>query len=138
MSNEELLSAISELLDEKLEQKLEEKLDEKLEQKLEEKLEQKLDEKLEQKLDEKLEKVLDEKFEQKLNPRFERIEQRLTNIELHLENVTDKNIALLAENYVPAAKRYEKSSAQIESMQTDIDLLKKVVAEHSQKLQVLA
>lgn len=31
----------------------------------------------------------------------------LTDIKLHLENVTDKNIALLSENYVPAAKRYD-------------------------------
>ena len=32
------------------------------------------------------------------------IKQRVTSIELHLENNTDKNIQLLAENYVPAAK----------------------------------
>ena len=49
MSNEQLLQAISDMLDgveERLEQKLEQKLEEKLEQKLEEKLEQKFDEKL--------------------------------------------------------------------------------------------
>lgn len=75
MVDKEMLSAISDLLEEKLEQKLEEKLeqklDEKLEQKLEEKLEQKLEEKLEQKLDEKLEQKLEEKLEQKLDEKLE-------------------------------------------------------------------
>ena len=65
------------------------------------------------------------------------IKQRVTSIELHLENTTDKNIQLLAENYVPAAKRYEKASAQIDAMQADIDILKKVVTGHSEKLQEL-
>ena len=65
------------------------------------------------------------------------IKQRVTSIELHLENTTDKNIQLLAENYVPAAKRYEKASAQIDSMQADIEILKKVVTGHSEKLQEL-
>ena len=31
------------------------------------------------------------------------MKQRITSIELHLENTTDKNIQMLAENYVPAA-----------------------------------
>lgn len=45
------------------------------------------------------------------------MKRRITGIELHLENVTDKNIQLLAENYVPAAKRYEKAVPEIESIQ---------------------
>lgn len=44
----------------------------------------------------------------------------------------------MSENYVPAAKRYEKASAQIDAMQADIELLKKVVTSHSEKLQKLA
>lgn len=66
------------------------------------------------------------------------MKRRITGIELHLENVTDKNIQLLAENYVPAAKRYEKAVPEMESMQADIDIMKKVIAEHSEKLQKLA
>ena len=57
---------------------------------------------------------------------------------LHIENVTDKNIQLLAENYVPAAKQYERASVQIDAMEADIDLLKKVVTSHSEKIQKLA
>lgn len=66
------------------------------------------------------------------------LEQRVTSIELHLENVTDKNIQLLAENYLPAAKRYEKSMASIETMQDDIDLMKGVIRKHSEQLQLLS
>jgi len=52
------------------------------------------------------------------------MKRRITGIELHLENVTDKNIQLLAENYVPAAKQYEKAVPEMESMQADIDIMK--------------
>lgn len=66
------------------------------------------------------------------------MKHRMTNIELHLENVTDKNIQLLAENYVPAAKRYEKATAQIEAIQADIEVIKSVIREHSEKLQKIS
>lgn len=63
------------------------------------------------------------------------LNNKVTNIELTLENEIIPNIQLLAENYVPAAKRYEKTADKIESMQADIDILKKVVTEHGAKLQ---
>lgn len=66
------------------------------------------------------------------------LDQRVIDIELHLENVTDKNISILAENYLPATKRFMKASAWMETMQTDIELLKKVVTDHSQRLQLQA
>ena len=66
-----------------------------------------------------------------------RTDREIVNIRLHLENVTDKNIQLLAENYVPAAKRYEKVSSQIEAQPADMDIMKKVIADHSRKLQAL-
>ena len=66
------------------------------------------------------------------------LEREVAGIKIHLENVTDRNIRLLAENYVPAARRYEKEVSQIESMKTDIEILKQVVTEHSEKLQKLA
>ena len=63
------------------------------------------------------------------------IEERVTTIELHLENETDKNIALLAENCIPAARKYEKETEKIEAMQDDIHIMKKVITEHSIELQ---
>lgn len=69
---------------------------------------------------------------------LEGVKQDLRNVKLHLENVTDRNIQLLVENYVPAAKRFEEKSGQIETMQEDIVIMKKVIADHSEKLQQLA
>ena len=60
----------------------------------------------------------------------------LTNLEI--ENDIRPHIQLLAENYVPAAKRYEKTSAQVEEMHSDIDVMKKVITKHSETLQRLA
>lgn len=41
------------------------------------------------------------------------------------------NIHILAENYMPAAQRYAAATNQIESLQRDVSLIKKVVAGHS-------
>ncbi len=62
----------------------------------------------------------------------------ISQINLTIENVLEPQIRLLAENYVPAAVRYEKAVPQMESMQDDIDMLKKVVAKHSEMLHKLA
>lgn len=75
---------------------------------------------------------------QPLKDEMRDMKQRITSVALHIENTTDKNIQLLAENYVPAAKRYEKATSEIEAMQADIEIMKKVITEHSEKLQKLA
>lgn len=77
-------------------------------------------------------------LEQRMDARMDALETRIHTIELHLENVTDKRIQLLAENYLPAAKRYEKSTAAIEAIQVDIDLMKGVIRNHSEQLQQLS
>lgn len=180
LDNRDLLSAISGMLDEKMEKYLEEKLDqkliqseqrletklkltleekleEKLEQKLEEKLEEKLDEKLEEKLEEKLDVKLDQKLDIKLAPisaditilkeqvlslteRMDRVEADVTDIREKqdrtsrlIENQLIPNIQLLAENYVPAARRYQEAEQKQTAMENDIKLLKIVVADHSAK-----
>lgn len=121
MSNEELLEKIAVMLDEKLEEKLEKKLEEKLDKKLDEKFDKKFDEKL------------DRKFDEKLSP----IKADIRHIKLKLENEVEPNIRLLAENYVPSAKRYETEVEKLETMRMDLELVKKVVADHSVKLQSL-
>ncbi len=63
------------------------------------------------------------------------LEDETTLIKLKLENVIEPKIGLLAENYVPAAKKFEAESRNMEDMRTDIVLLKQVVSEHSKKLQ---
>lgn len=77
---------------------------------------------------------LDSKFQAELQP----LKDDIRDIKLHLENVTDKNIQLLAENYVPAAKHYEKAVPKVQAMQADIDIMKKIIAEHSEQLQRFA
>lgn len=67
-----------------------------------------------------------------------RLGDKVTLISVTLENEIRPNIQLLAENYVPAAKRYEKASDKIEFVAADIDILKKVVTGHSEKLQKIS
>lgn len=62
----------------------------------------------------------------------------VSQIELHLENTTDANVKLFAENYMPAVKKYEIEAAKIESMQTDIAIMRSVLIEHSEKLQKIS
>ena len=162
LTNEDLL-AISELLDVKLDSKLKAELQpvkdelrdlnvkvDRMEQRLD-RVEERLD-RVEERLDqveERLDQMDHEIAEMKQNvgklsheiaevkQSLGRTDREIVNIRLHLENVTDKNIQLLAENYVPAAKRYEKVSSQIEAQQADMDIMKKVIADHSRKLQAL-
>ena len=85
--------------------------------------------------------LIDKKLDAKLEPikdDIKSIKDEQTRINLIIENEIQHDIQLLAENYLPAAKRYEKATAQIEAMQSDIELLKKVVTEHSEKLQKIS
>ncbi|TAH63744.1 MAG: hypothetical protein EWM47_13425, partial [Anaerolineaceae bacterium] len=59
-------------------------------------------------------------------------------INVTLENEISPAIKLLAESYLPAAIRYESSNKEHEAMKADIELLKKVVTEHSEKLQKIS
>ena len=58
----------------------------------------------------------------------------LHDFRLYVENEIEPKIQLLAENYVPAAKRYEKAMPEIDEVKRPW-YSKKVVAEHSEKLQ---
>ena len=157
---------LEEKLEEKLEQKLDRKLDEKLEEKLDQKLDHNLDENLDDKLEEKLEQKLDEKLERKLDEKLAPIRADITILKEQVLSLTDRmgrveadiedirkqqertskiienqlipNIQLLAENYVPAARRYQESEQKQTAMENDIKLLKIVVADHSAKLCELA
>lgn len=82
--------------------------------------------------------LLDVKLDSKLKSELQPLKDGIRDIKLHLENITDKNIQLLAENYVPAAKRYEKAVPEIQAMQADIDIIKKVISDHSEKLKKIS
>lgn len=85
--------------------------------------------------------MLDIKLRAELKPIKEdihsiKVEQ--TRINLIIENEIRSDIKLLTENYLPSAKRYEKTTNQIEAIQSDINILKKVVTEHSEKLKKIS
>lgn len=73
-------------------------------------------------------------FDKKLKP----IEQRLKTIELTLENDVKPRLQNIEACYTSTYDRYKNSVEGYESMQADIDIMKKVIAEHSEKLQKLA
>jgi len=82
--------------------------------------------------------MMDKKLKSELQPikndiQSIKLEQR--RIDSIIENEIRSDIKLLAENYVPAAKQYEKESSKIEAIQDDIEIMKKVIQEHSIKLQ---
>lgn len=81
-----------------------------------------------------LSNLLDKKLKAELQP----IKSEQARINMIIENEIRNDIKLLTENYLPSAKRYEKATAKIEVMQADIDVMKKVIAEHTEKLQQLA
>lgn len=73
-------------------------------------------------------------FDKKLKP----IEQRLTNIELTLENDIKPQLQNIQACYTSTFDRYKNHVEGYEAMQADIDIIKKVVTEHSEKLQKIS
>lgn len=66
------------------------------------------------------------------------VKNEQARINLMIENEIRYDIRLLVENYLPAAKRYEKSNAWMEAMQSDINVMKGVLVEHSEILRNFA
>lgn len=59
-------------------------------------------------------------------------------VKFHIEQDVKPNIRILSENYLPAAQRYASATNQVESVGQDVELLKKVVAGHSEKLDAIS
>ena len=73
--------------------------------------------------------AISEMFDTKLKAELQPIKEDIqairdeqTRINLILENEIQSDIKLLTENYLPSAKRYEKATAKIESMEQDINI----------------
>lgn len=73
-----------------------------------------------------------------LDTKLKPIKEDIQTINMIIENEIQPDIKLLTENYLPSARRYEKATNKIEAIQSDIDIIKKVVAEHSEKLQKIS
>lgn len=78
--------------------------------------------------------MLDKKLESNLKP----IENRLTRIELRLENDIVPRLQNIEACYTDTYNRYKDYADKMQAAFDDIELMKKVIAEHSEKLRKLA
>ncbi len=73
-----------------------------------------------------------------LDKKLEPINDRLKHIELTQENDILPRLQNIESCYTSTYEWYKNSVADYESMKQDIAIIKKVVSEHSEKLQKLA
>lgn len=78
--------------------------------------------------------AMSDMLDKKLKP----VNDRLKKIELTQENNILPRLQNIEACYTSTFNRYQTGIEQIEAMQADIDVMKKVIAEHSEKLQKLA
>lgn len=69
-----------------------------------------------------------------LDAKLEPLKKDIQTIKFDIEQDVKPNIRILAENYMPAAQHYAAAANQVESLQRDVALVKRVVAGHSAKL----
>lgn len=75
---------------------------------------------------------------QMMDNKLKPVNDRLKKIELTQENEIMPRLRNMEECYTSTFKRYQTGVERIDAQQDDIDILKKVVANHSEKLQRLA
>ena len=73
-----------------------------------------------------------------LDKKLKPVNDRLKKIELTQENDILPRLQNIEACYTSTYKRYQTGIEQIEAMQADIDVMKSVIREHSEKLQKLA
>ena len=76
--------------------------------------------------------------------KLDNLERRTTSVELHLENVTDKNIQLIAENFIeltnklnqaiPAADKNLAYEVKVNYLVSEVEKLKQEIAELKSKI----
>ena len=82
--------------------------------------------------------LLDVKLDARLKPmenRLDRIETKVTNIALTLENDIRPRLNTIESCYTETYNRYKDYADKMEAAFEDIEILKKVVSEHSEKLE---
>ena len=146
MNNNELLLAISDMMDQKLDEKVLPRIDH-LEERfdgLEERfngLEERFDG-LEERFDGLEERFngLEERFDgleerfDGLEERFDGLDDRVKNIEVTLENDVVPRLSHIEQCYVDTYERYQSGIDKLEEMQRDIDIIKITVTGHSEKI----
>lgn len=82
--------------------------------------------------------MMDKKLKAELQPiksDIQSLKDNVTKINLTLENVVIPRLNTIESCYTDTYKRYQSGVEQIDAMQSDIDIMKKVITEHSIKLQ---
>lgn len=136
MTDNELILTISELMDKKLSpinnrlQKVEGKID------IVEKHMDSLETSLNGRIDD-LETSVNERFDA-VDKRFTQNEEMLRRVSLIQETEILPRLQNIEDCYLSTYKRYQKSAEQTDAMQVDLDIMKKVLIEHSQKLQQIS
>ena len=78
-------------------------------------------------------------FDKKLDARLKPLENRVKRIEVDLlENNVIPRLNTIESCYTDTYNRYKDYADKMEAVFTDIELLKKVVSEHSEKLQKIS
>ncbi len=75
---------------------------------------------------------------QLLDTKLKPIKADVKNINLTLENDVLPRLREIESCYTGTSKRYQSGINQIEAMQADIDVMKSVIREHSEKLQKIS
>ncbi len=70
----------------------------------------------------------------KLDCSMKEISIRVCNIELTQENDTLPRLQNIESCYVDTSRRYQSGIEQLDTMQSDIDVIKRVICEHTEKL----
>lgn len=73
-----------------------------------------------------------------MDKKLESIKADIRDIKITQENDILPRLQNIESCYTSTYKRYQSGIAKIEAMQNDIDLMKKVVAEHSEKLRKIS
>ena len=118
MSNSELLSAISDILDQKLDEKVTPQF-------------HKLDERLTG-VEGRLTNV--EGKLSNMNESITTLTGKVKNIELTMENELVPRLSHIEQCYIDTFERYQKGTDKLDEMQRDIDVIKITVTGHSEEL----
>ena len=137
MGNKELLLAISDMMDQKLDainvrmDTFDTKLDA-----MESRLDAKIDA-MESRLDAKIDAV-----EGRLGAEIDLVNQRLSadvrNINITLENNVIPRLKHIEQCYLAASERYINETGRIQGLVADVQVIKSVVQEHSKQLQKIS
>lgn len=77
-------------------------------------------------------------MEDEFHREYHQLKSDIQKIRIDIENEIKPQIKALAEHYLPAADDFTAARMSIEEIQDDIKLMKKVLTEHSEKLQKIS